>query len=366
MNTNHNKPLIKLQRWGGSFQVEVVSDPSVKQSLFGWMSAQELGPQSGWRFANMLSSKTLGVVKHAPMFVSKRPGPARTGYLCFYAPLKVAIYIEDAPVDPKICILRMRHSPSIYTSGGAIFAATLSVPESTLWIEDVLFWEGRNLWATQSFTQRWTVLKKWFETDWAEDVAVQRGLTIRPCQPQPLTSFSPEAGDVWEFIPDDANRRRLIWKDKRLNRVELSSYPQKPRPPRPQGNGNGQTQPPTQSSHEQKQQKETDATKTFQAGILDTYFPTLISPSDGSLVAVAKKDPTGPDVYSLFTADAKPLGIAVIRKMALSHAMRTHCTEKTTVRVEWNSSFDRWEILDVNVALGPSTHADFVKSLAKK
>uniref|UniRef100_A0A6C0DQS3 Uncharacterized protein n=1 Tax=viral metagenome TaxID=1070528 RepID=A0A6C0DQS3_9ZZZZ len=358
MNTKQQKPLIKLQRWGGSFQVEVVSDPSVKQSLFGWMSAQELGPQSAWRFANMLSSKSLGVVKHAPMFVSKRPGPARTGYLCFYTPLKVAIYIEDVPVDPKICILRMRHSPSIYTAGGAIFAATLSVPESTLWIEDILFWEGRNLWSSQSFTQRWSILKKWFETDWAEDTAIQRGLSIKPRQPLPLTSFNPEAGDVWEFIPDDNSRRRLIWKDKRLNRVTLNSYPQKPKP--------RIERPVEQTQAEQAKTQQQVVTKTFQAGILDTYFPTLTGPSDGSLVAIAKKDLTGPDVYSLFTADAKSLGIAVIRKMALSHAMRTHCTEKTTVRVEWNSSFDRWEILDVNVTANPSPHSDFTKSLAKK
>jgi len=355
MSTKQQKPLIKLQRWGGSFQVEVVSDPSVKQSLFGWMSAQELGPQSGWRFANMLSSKSLGVVKHAPMFVSKRPGPARTGYLCFYAPLKVAIYIEDVPVDPKICILRMRHSPSIYATGGAIFAATLSVPESTLWIEDVLFWEGRNLWSSQSFTQRWTVLKRWFETDWAEDTAIQRGLVIKPRQPLPLSSFKPEAGDVWEFIPDDNSRRRLIWKDKRLNQVVLNSYPQKPKP---------RVERRVEPAEIEETQEQTS--KTVQAGILDTYFPSLISRSDGSLVAIAKKDLTGPDVYSLFTADAKPLGIAVIRKMALSHAMRTHCTEKTLVRVEWNSSFDRWEILDVNLSISPSPHSDFTKSLAKK
>ena len=359
MNTKQERPLIKLQRWGGSFQVEVVSDPSVKQSLFGWMSAQELGPQSTWRVANMLSSKSLGVLKHAPMYVSKRPGPARSGYLCFYAPLKVAIYVEEGP-DPKICILRMRHSPAIYSSGGAIFSVTLSVPESTLWIEDVIFWEGRNLWTTTPFSQRWAILKKWFETDWAEDTAIQRGLVISPRQPLPMTSFKPEQGDVWEFIPEDSNRRRLIWKDKRLQRVELNSYPQKPRIAAPKVEHPGSLQP-TKSSTRTPSPK-----NTYQAGILDTYFPTLLSPSDGTLVALANKDLSGPDVYSLFTADAKSLGIAVIRKMAISLAMRKHCAEKKHVRVEWNTSFDRWEILDVDVSVGPSNHGDFIKSLPKK
>jgi hypothetical protein len=356
MNTKQQTKLpIKLQRWGGSFQVEVISDPSVKQSLFGWMSAQELGPQSGWRIANMLSSKSLGVLKHARMFVSKRPGPARTGYLCFYPPLKVAIYIEDTQTDPKICILRMRHSPAVYAAGGAIFAATLSVAESTLWIEDVLFWEGKTVWAQQRFTERWALLKNWFENDWSEDTAMQRGLSIKPCQPQPLTEFTPDAGDVWEFIPDDPNRRRLIWKDKRIKKIELSNYPQRPK-----------AAPKPRNTIEPTQQQQPQPAQTVQVGILDTYFPALASPNDGSLVAIAKKDLSGPDVYTLFTADMKSLGIAVIRKMAISHAMRAQTTDATRVRVEWNTSFDRWEIHDVNVAAGASPQADFTKNIGGK
>lgn len=179
-----------------------------------------------WKYARF---QKLAVLKHSRMFVARRPGPARTGYLCFYDPLKVAIFIEDSRDSPKACILRMRHSPSIYQSGGAIFAATLSVPESTLWVEDVLMWEGTNVWERQTFSQRWQILKTWFEEDWAEDQVLQRGLAIRPRQPQPLTAFKSDPGDMWEFIPDDAKRRRLLWKDKRLNKVELSSYPQKPK-----------------------------------------------------------------------------------------------------------------------------------------
>jgi hypothetical protein len=98
---------------------------------------------------------------------------------------------------------------------------------------------------------------------------------------------------------------------------------------------------------------------TVQVGILDTYFPSLPNEGDGSLIAVAKKE-TGPDVYSLYTAESTPLGIAVIRKMAISLAMRTHCKETPTrVRVEWCPVFDRWEILDVNVNRTTSSASAF-------
>ena len=92
------KQPVKVQNWGGAFQVEVVSDPSVKQELFGWMSVLEVGPQSNWRFSNSLDMKKLGVLRQAPMYAAKRPGSARAGYLCFYPKLKVVIFVSQTNI----------------------------------------------------------------------------------------------------------------------------------------------------------------------------------------------------------------------------------------------------------------------------
>jgi hypothetical protein len=355
------QPYIKVQQMGGAFQVEVISDPSVKQTLFGWLTAKELGPESMFRFSTQLDSKKLGVLRHAQLLLAKRPGNARSGYLCFYPPLKVAIFVEEAERrkdqdvvrPPRTTILRMRHSPSIYNSGGSVFAATLNVSDSTLWIEDILVFQGQNIWLNQTFSKRWLILKNWFENDWAEDTNLQRGLIIKPRQPLPLASFTSEPGDVWEFIPEDAGKRRLMWKDKRLHSVTIPSYPQKEQPRR-------------QRNHEVKphqgQEQLIVEPKVVQIGVLDTYFPSLPQENDGSLIAVAKKE-TGPDVYSLYSAESKPLGLAVIRKMVLSLAMRQHCqNEPIRVRVEWCTAFDRWEILDVNVNRATSPISAFNKT----
>ena len=349
---------LRMQQLGGAFQVENISDPSVKQTLFGWLTAKELGPESQFRFSNQLDSKKLGVLKGAPLMLAKRPGNNRSGYLCFYPPLKVAIFVEDSDrrpnqeviKPPRTFILRMRHTPAIYNNGGSVFAATLNVSDSTLWIEDILVLEGVNLWLSQSFSKRWSALKSWFENDWSQDANLQRGLIIKPRQPQPLSSFTSEPGDVWEFIPEDAGRRRLMWKDKRLNTVKLPSYPQKEPPKR----------------HQQQQRSAAPAPSNIvevapvvQIGILDTYFPSLPQENDGSLIAVAKKE-SGPDVYSLYTSESKPLGLAVIRKMVISLAMRQHCQgEPIRVRVEWCPTFERWEILDVNVNRNTSPEVAF-------
>ena len=352
---------LKIQSWGGAFQVEVISDPSVKQELFGWMSVLELGPQSQWRFSNSLDSKKLSVIKHAPMFLAKRPGNARSGYLCFYPKLKVAIYVEDtefrkdADVQriPKVSIVRLRHSLSIYNGGGSVFAVTLSLSDSTLWVEDIIVHEGRNIWKTHTFTSRWSILKSWFESDWTEDLYLQRGLLIKPRQPDNLASFFPEPGSVWDFIPDEANRRRLLFKDRRIEKVVLSSYPQKP--------SQIKQRPDKTTRKEEPVKNEIKEAPITQAGILDTYFPTLHA-VEGSIIALAKREPAGPDVYSLFTAENENMGLAVIRKMMLSLAMRTHCAEKIKVKVEWNSSFDRWEIIEVNVAASVSPKSAFIKT----
>lgn len=351
------KQPVKIQNWGGAFQVEVISDPSVKQALFGWMSAFELGSQSSWRFSNMLDSKKLSVLKHSQMYVSKRPGPARTGYLCFYSPLKVAIFVEDAeknrnlPEDkqraPRVCILRMRHSPTVYDGGGSVFAATLVISDSTLLLEDVLIWKGVNVWQTKPFSKRWDLLKDWIENDWCDDVTLQRGLIIKPRKPSRLDSFKTNVGDTWEFIPEDAGRRRMLWRDKRLDKVVLSNYPQKPPAPKENRKVNVVI--------DEKQEP------VVQKGILDTYFPGLPCATDGSLIALAKKVPeAGPDVYTLYDSEKGSLGSALIRRMAISLAMRSLCTDSVNVKVEWNSSFDKWEIADVDVRLQLSPPTAFV------
>jgi hypothetical protein len=336
---------LRVTQMGGAFQVEIISDPSVKQNLFGWLSTQDIGPESTFRFSNQLDSKKLGVLRSAPMMLAKRPGSARSGYLCFYPPLKVAIFVEDIdyrkdqPVikPPRAFILRMRHSPSIYNAGGSVFAVTLHVSDSILWLEDVLVWNGQPIWMTHSFSKRWLILKSWLENDWSEDPNLQRGLIIKPRQPLPLSSFLSEPGDVWEFIPEDAGKRKLMWKDKRLMPVSISSYPQKDIPRK------------SRQKSEVKEEESVKPTPVVQVGILDSYFPSLPQENDGSLIAMAKKE-TGPDVYSLYSAEGTNLGLAVIRKMTLSLSMRKHCNEThTKVRVEWCSAFDRWEILDVNV-----------------
>jgi hypothetical protein len=334
----------------------VISDPSVKQTLFGWMSALELGSQSNWRFSNMLDSKKLSVLKHSQMYVAKRPGSARTGYLCFYEPLKVAIFVEDVESNkfddkqrvPRVAILRMRHSPSVYVNGGSVFAATLVISDSVLFLEDVLVWKGTNIWQNTPFSERWAVLKDWLENDWCEDTTLQRGLVIKPRKPLRLDSFKSNVGDTWEFIPEDAGRRRLLWRDKRHDKVVLQNYPQKPL---------------VRKVFEKKVVvAEPVVEPVVQKGILDTYFPSLPNATDGSLIALAKKVPeAGPDVYNLYDAKMGSLGSALIRKMTISLAMRTLCVSSVNVKVEWNSSFDKWEIVDVDVRLQLSEPGSFIK-----
>jgi hypothetical protein len=349
---------LRVTQMGGAFQVEVISDPSVKQNLFGWLSAQEIGPESSFRFSNQLDTKKLGVLRHAPMMLAKRPGSARSGYLCFYPPLKVAIFVEDVdhrkdqPVvrPPRAYILRMRHSPSIYNSSGSVFAATIHTSDSILWVEDILVWEGLPVWKTHQFSKRWQMLKSWFEKDWSEDPNLQRGLIIKPRQPLPLTEFMSEPGDVWEFIPEEAGKRKLMWKDKRLMPMTISSYPQKEVPRRPR-----QQQ---QQQQQQQQVQESKPIPVVQIGVLDSYFPSLPQENDGSTIALAKKE-AGPDVYMLYSAEGKNLGLAVIKKMALSLAMRACKDQPTKVRVEWCKAFNKWEILDVNINRAVSSDAAF-------
>jgi hypothetical protein len=61
---------------------------------------------------------------------------------------------------------------------------------------------------------------------------------------------------------------------------------------------------------------------------------------------VAKRDASGPDVFQLWRG-AEALGMALIRTMAISKALRLVKTEEIPVEATFNGKFHKWEIINV-------------------
>jgi hypothetical protein len=79
----------------------------------------------------------------------------------------------------------------------------------------------------------------------------------------------------------------------------------------------------------------------------------------GPLIATATRD-SGPDQWQLASADGVKLGRALIRKMAISSALREVASKTAAVEVEWNGIFEKWEVRGLSD--GVASHSRFFES----
>lgn len=195
-------------------------------------------------------------------------------------------------------------STSVIENGGLIALAYLY--NKQLVVEDLISIGARSVWQYESFVERWKRLKQFLERDFRNDLVLQDGLALSTSVYFPLTELvEPVPDKVVEFIACHETgpaHKRLLWI-----------------PPRDTPVASG---------------------------------PTI---TGGGTIHIAKRESTmGPDVYSLYDGDKK-LGIALVRTLVASKALRLAFSEAatgdSTVRVttSWNKQFDKWEILGTAV-----------------
>jgi hypothetical protein len=76
----------------------------------------------------------------------------------------------------------------------------------------------------------------------------------------------------------------------------------------------------------------------------------------GPLIAVATREAGGPELWSLTSAEGASLGRALIRKMAVSSALRAAPGKTIRVEVVWVPSFGKWEVTGLASAGITATH----------
>jgi hypothetical protein len=151
-------------------------------------------------------------------------------------------------------------------------------------LEDVLVWQGKSLLGT-GFEERWKYVGN-FVTAWQPDGPLQ-GCTIRIAEYHPLAELQePAERQVVEFVPLTPNTKRLVW------------------------------------------------------------IP--VAEAAAKTVWIAKREHLiGPDVFSLWSSTGEKQGMALVRTLAVSKALRLHPVDEFRVNTTWNKLFERWEILDI-------------------
>jgi hypothetical protein len=220
---------------------------------------------------------------------SYRPRGILSGFLAIVPTLNHAVFIPPPGSKQKALRIRIRLSDSLWNHG-AVFSAYLT-RDKQVRIEDILVWQGKDVWSSETFSERWEhYVKPFFESQFKQDPELQ-GVVMKPVDYINLQSLKePTDIQIVEFIPNHAGSKRIIWM-------------------------------PTK----------TDETPTKTATI--PY-------------RAKKESSIGPDVYSLWKGEER-LGLALIRTLDISRALRLANLDEMNVEVEWNKQFEKWEIKSI-------------------
>lgn len=235
--------------------------------------------------SRMVQDTDIGLLKKGKFVASTRPRGVLSGFLAIVPSLRAAVYLP--PVAGKISpkILRLRLADEILEKGAVL---SCYWDGNELVLEDVLVWKGTAVWQTLGFQERWSQCMQSFCSGWTPDTMVQ-GFPIRLTEYMSLEQIQkPQEREVIEFVPEVANTKRIIW---------------------------------------------VPSEETETNSCLEHW--------------VRRESAIGPDIFSVWTAEAERLGIAYIRALATSRALRLHPANEFRVKTSWNKMFERYEILEI-------------------
>ena len=269
-----------------------------------WVNvAEEYCGRFGWGargkyigISRMMNDNDKSALSQLSMMATVRPRGILSGFLAIVPSLEYAVFLPPiaAKIGPQR--IRMRINETIKDKG-VIFSAYIT-REKVMVIEDILVWQEKSVWFTDTFRTRWNQLLSTFVTEkWREDTELQ-GIQIKLAEYVSTASLKePDSSSVVEFVPNAANQKRIIWVGSGARPVSTSNT-----------------------------------------------SPVISSVDD--VFTVKKEAGMGPDVYAIFRHNER-LGVAMVRTLAVSRALRAAATETIRVSAVLNKQFEKWEVTSV-------------------
>lgn len=240
--------------------------------------------------SRMFSDADKNLVARHKLYASLRPRGILSGFLAVPPRLGYAVYIP--PIAPKsggMQRIRMRLSEELVRDG-ALFSVYLT-KEREFVIEDILVWRGESVWNTDTFEKRWERMADFLTNNWRPDKDIQE-CNIRIGTYISLSELQePTDSQVVEFVPSAAGMKRLIWIPSRDSIAPA---------------------------------------------------PVHVAPAGSQLLA-KRETALGPDVYSVWRGEER-LGLALVRTLAISKALRLHTNSEIPIAAQWNKQFEKWEV----------------------
>jgi len=262
-------------------------------------------------FSRAKNTFSSGTVWLWPKF-DKRP----VGYLIFMEGYAPCIWY---PERQEGMTFRWLLPPAFSQRGPTICLANILAGESILQIEDIVVYEGKDLWSHKTFSERWVLLRDF----WNSLPPDQPLLAFKPQIVKPISldkwSFHYDPSIYWIIQSDHSRQPRWYWKDTVTERTVVNYIA-----------------PVLKRSAEMV---------TLLCAYCMPYTKTVL-----------------PDTYSLFSQENENLGIASISSLSLSLDLRKRFSENVSglpVEVKWNEQFRKYQIICVLPDETPISTASF-------
>lgn len=276
--------------------------------------------QRSLRVSRIMQESDLSIMKLNQGSLVVRPRGVVSGYLVVTEFSSVYVPFKGRPEQ-----IRLRLSDDVRK--GTIFMAQRTT--QGLVLEDVMVWKGDLVWLHKTFPDRWSLLRQFFATHVVLDPVLQR-LSVKPVS----FSTAPPAFDVksvLEWIPHGAGQRRLLFVPNGEPTVT------------PVSTVATVTIPTNTMTYAPNKVEESELLDEI---AVEPVTEVTVEPPVSSKIILAKRDISGPDVFQLWRG-TEALGMALIRTMAVSKAMRLHKGEDIPVEAIFNGKFKKWEIMSV-------------------
>jgi hypothetical protein len=254
-----------------------------------------------------------GTVWLWPKF-DKRP----VGYLIFLEGFAPCIWY---PERQEGMTFRWLLPPAFCANGPTVCLANILAGESVLQIEDIVVAQGKDLWTSLPFSQRWEHLR----TFWVSLPPDQPLLAFQPqiVKPIALQDWDHHYNDAiyWIIQADHCRQARWYWKDT----VTVPEFVA----------------------------KEFIAPIMKRSNEMNHMLTAYCTPYTKAML---------PDTYSLSAQEGNSLGVASISTIHLSMELRKRFTEKIeglAVEVKWNDDFNKYQIVRILPENTPITTASF-------
>lgn len=257
-------------------------------------------------FSRAKSTFSSGTLWLWPKF-DKRP----VGYLIFLDGFAPCIWY---PVRQEGMTFRWLLPPNF--TNGTVCLANILAGESLLQIEDIVVHEGKDLWSSMTFSERWIKLRDF----WRSLPSDQPHLAFKPqiVTPVKLSDWSLHYNPAiyWIIQPDHVKQPRWYWKDT-VDQIKVKEY----------------------IAPKLKRDKE-----------IISVLCALCKPYKLSL----------PDTYSIFSQENENLGVVSISSLQLSTELRKAIKpDGIPVEVTWKEDFNKYQIMRIMPDNTPITTNSF-------